>query len=338
MNESIELLKNYSKEGHKQLLIENINPIEFSIKTLKSENWNNPIWLQTNKVPYVAFSHILDSYDCLPQRPDMAFNSLWTAINNIYKSISVKERLSNNNQAKLSDSNSIDIFLNEIDQIRTHTLPNGITIIDLINEYAKLVPHKTLKFISNILLKGNAIENITTINNVLNSSSYHSFKSNHSEIFKIINKSYCAAYNSISTPIVNGTNVNFNIDESNKTKSIEISNSLATKLKDLIINKSINITEHSSTTSSSISFADDKEFITFLFKTILYSIRNNTMHGNKVSRLNSEFVDDNSLKAAIYIYFLCHLFLSIGLYLNNDLTINDLIVNVDNLELLKTLI
>ena len=35
-------------------------------------------------IPYVLRTHLLDSYYCLPERPDMAFTFLWKCINNTY--------------------------------------------------------------------------------------------------------------------------------------------------------------------------------------------------------------------------------------------------------------
>lgn len=61
------------------------------------------------------------------------------------------------------------------------------------------------------------------------------------------------------------------------------------------------------------------------------------LNGNIGSRLNIAYVNQASLKSSTYVYFLGHAFLSFALYCNNDLELEDLKVNIENLNLLKSL-
>lgn len=335
MMESINLLNNYTKEGHNNLLYATIKPIPFSIITIKSENWKNETWLLTNKVPYVVLTHLLDSYDCLPERPDMAFTFLWKSINNTYKNLGTRKRVSTLSKKRLSDSDGINYLIDEINNIKNLPITAHYTVINLIEEYVKIIPIKPFKFISNFILKGNTMEN-SGILPILRGSSYSSFKKNHKDIFDKIKITYGNVYNGISLPTIVGSECNLNINDLRKSNSLP--KSLAGKLRELLINKASTISASNQNQSYTLSLSNDKEYLTFIIKTILYSIRNNSVHGNIVSRLNSEFASDESLKTAIYIYFLGHLILTLGLYINKEITIEDLSINIRNIELLKTII
>jgi hypothetical protein len=334
MKNSIELLYNYSKEEHHNLLYSTINSIDFSINTINSQNWKDENWLSTNQIPFVALTHLLDSYGCLPKRPDMAFTFLWKSINNTYKKLGTEKRVAASNRGRFTDSDGINYLIEGIDNIKDARITQEYNVMELIDEYVKIIPLKPLKFISNYILKGNSMEN-SNILPILIGSSYSSFKKNHRDTFDKIKSTYGVVYNGISNPSVINNKCDLNITDIQKSKSLP--ESLAKKLKDLIINKNALITNSSENQNYTLSISNNNEYLTFLIKTILYSIRNNSVHGNLVSRLNSEFASTKSLKTAIYIYFLGHLILSLGLYINNEIKLDDLKSNIENLELLKTL-
>ncbi len=73
----------------------------------------------------------------------------------------------------------------------------------------------------------------------------------------------------------------------------------------------------------------------FLQFNILYAIRNNTLHGKIASRLNSKTANGKSFRASKYIYLLGYMFLSIMLYVSNELELNDLSFNFENIKYLK---
>ncbi|SED59841.1 hypothetical protein SAMN04487765_0462 [Tenacibaculum sp. MAR_2010_89] len=335
MGKSIELLKNYSKEKHRDLLYSTFDVIPFSIHTINSEVWEEELWLNGHEVPYVSLTHLLDSYDCLPERPDMGFTFLWKAINNTYKELGVNKKILQSDTSRLSDSDGINYLINEIDNIKTLSVSTEYSVLELIEEYVSLMPMKPLKFVSNYVLKGNTMEN-SNILPILRGSSYASFKSNHSDIFNKIKNTYGNAYNNITNPVIVNSKCNLNITEFEKSKSIP--KSLAVKLRELLVNRTSIISNSNQSQDYTLSLSDDKEYFKFLIKTILYAIRNNSVHGNLVSRLNSEYSSVGSLKTAIYIYFLGHLFLSLGLYINDKIEVNNLSNNIKNLELLKSLL
>ena len=107
MSETNDLLNNYSKEDHINVLYSNITFIDFKINSIKSSNWTIE-----NNIPQVATSYLLDSYSCLPHRPDMAFTFLWKSINSCYKNIAVNKILNSiNPNVRLTDSLGFDYLI-----------------------------------------------------------------------------------------------------------------------------------------------------------------------------------------------------------------------------------
>jgi len=331
MSQITEILENYSKENHNNFLYENIKRIEFKIHPLKSDLWNN-----ASLRPNIAISHLLDSYSCLSERPDMAFTFLWKSINYCYKKIATKKILnSNNTGVRLNDSQGLDDFAEKIESIKNENIFPNLTILDLLKEYAKLIQLKPCKFLSNHILKGYVMKQ-AGIPNFMIGSTYSSFKSSNSDLHNKIVSTYGEAYKSISNPRIQNYEVDLQISDLLKSKSI--TQSLAEKLQILIVNGTVDIQNRNHSQNINLRISNDKKLIELLLKTILYTIRNNSVHGNVVSRLNSAYANDESLKTAIYIYFLGHYFLSLGLYCNQEIELEDLQVNVSNLELLKTLL
>ncbi|SEA76765.1 hypothetical protein [Pedobacter hartonius] len=332
---SITLLNNYTREEHLKALYSDIKKIDHSITPIYSNNWINEIWLSNNRVPAVALSSLIDSYYCLPDRPDMAFTYLWMSINNTYNSIATKHKLTESQTNLLKESEAIDTFIKKINLIKNEPLTGNLTLLDLLNEYVKLIPVKTLKFVSNHILKGSASEG-AGIPTFLISSSFKTFKKSFPNIYQSIFYTYGSSYSRISAPTVVNNYVDLGITDLQKSKSIPVS--LANKLKELIVNKTTQMSNSVSNQSYTAIFNSDEEFINFIFRIILYSIRNNSVHGNVVQRLNSEYKNLDSLKASNYIYYLGHLFLSLGLYINGDINIQDLTINVDNLDKLRDIL
>src|SRR5690606_13439302 len=285
-----------------------------------------------NNIPYVATSYLLDSYSCLPRRPDMAFTFLWKSINNCYKTIAIKKILNSSNPNKrLTDSLALDYLIKEINNKKTDEISSNYRIIDLLNDYTKEIPLKPFKFLGNQILKGYVMEE-AGIPNLLIGSTYSSFKNAYPSLYQNIVNTYGQAYKAISNPTIVNDKVELNISNLHKSKSIP--ESLALKLKELFENKTT-VLQNSGGTNSYTLTINDKEFLSLLIKTLLYSIRNNSVHGNVVSRLNSNYVNIDSLKTAINVYFLGHVFLSLAFYVNNEMTLADLELNKENLNVLQ---
>ena len=335
MENLLQILNNYSKDSHLKELYSEITPINFKIEPLYSSNWSDKTWLLTNDIPYVALTNLMDSYYCLPERPDMAFTHIWKSINNSYLKLGKRKRIATGDVGKLNDSHGIEYLVNAIASVMGNNIEPTITIGDLIHNYIDIIPIKTLKFVSNFVLKGYAIKKVG-LNPILNSSSHNSFASKHATIYNAIVNTYGQSYANITSPSVSDVKADLNIV--NKQKSKSIPESLSVKLQELMRTGNTIITNSSSTTTYTLSFANHEEFIDVIIRVILYSIRNNSIHGNLVSRLNSEFVNQDSLKNSIYIFFLAHFILSLSLYVNGDVNLQELEVNIRNLNLLKTLI
>ena len=54
-------------------------------------------------ITYILKTHLLDSYYCLPERPDMAFTFLWKCMNNIYSTYQRKNS-TDDTRNSISDS------------------------------------------------------------------------------------------------------------------------------------------------------------------------------------------------------------------------------------------
>lgn len=328
-----QLIKNYHKENHISVILDGIHRDDLalsSIRSIYSEKWQNDAFF-----PYEACTHLLDSYYCLPERPDMAFTHLWKSINSIYKMYA----LSNSPEERLNDSFCVGFISQKISDCLNYKVQHhsgDYSIEWVIGSYMKRFPLKALRFIGNQFLKGYVIEK-AGINRRFNSSTYFSFSKEFDEISKGIFITYGEAYRKICNPRVASDNagVELGIDDVNQKKSAEISYSLAAMLKRLLNEREVELhLSESKEQKIKISLDTNERFITFIFKGVLYSIRNNTVHGTIASRLNSKYVDKDSLKTSSYIFLLGHLFLYLELYLNQNIDINDLAVNIDNLPLL----
>jgi hypothetical protein len=346
----IKLLSNYSDELHLKSLYTKFDKLDFKIIPIKNINWGDEIWLLNNKLPYVSLTHLLDSYYCLPDRPDMAFTYIWKAINNNYvklgKTDKINKIIHNNangitltpklNKAlnNLSDSEGIEYLKTYIFNRRNDIIINAVTIKSLLKEYISFIPIKTLKFISNIILKGIVIEN-GKFPTLTNNSTYYTIKTKYPNLLSSITDTYGISYKRICIPIMNGVKVNLQITDTEKSRNII--HSLSNKLKELLINQTVSISNSNSTQTLVVNLSDS-ELIDFMLRIILYSIRNNSVHGNLVERLNSDYANKDSLKASIYIYYVAHYFFSLSLYANSEIALSDLTINIDNFYQLSNIL
>lgn len=285
-------------------------------------------WDDEKNVPYVLKTHLLDSYYCLPERPDMAFTFLWKCINNTYSNYQRKT----STKVEINDGVLLDYIINGISKKLNDNIDykhKSYTLKQLIETYMNKIPDKVLKFMTNYILKSYVVSKII-IDKRYVSSSHNTFKSNFEDIYTKIVNTYGEEYLKLCSPIKSNGEVNLNI--SDKEKSKKITRSLSQKLKELIINKETEIV-HSSK-KDILKIADDEEYIKFIIKNILYAIRNNTVHGKIASRLNSDYVNANSFQSSKYVYLLGYMFLSIMLYISDELSLDELSFNFENTKYL----
>lgn len=311
---SYELIKNYDKSKHLEILEKN----DFKFEYLFSSNWNN-----IEDIPYVLRTHLLDSYYCLPERPDMAFTFLWKCINNTYSTYQRKF----SNVVQIGDS----VLLQNMSDVIASRLSDKITTTEtigsLIEKYIDKIPNKILRFISNYILKSYVIkEQIKDERYVY--SSYNTFKSKFQNIHDSIISSYGQDYLGICNASILNGEVNLNITD--KNKSLKIINSLSEKLKELIKTRQTFLSHNNQIYTLKLN--SNEEYIQFILFNILYAIRNNTVHGKIASRLNSAYVNSDSYNSSKYIYSLGYMFLSVMLYVSNELDSSDLIFNLTNLQ------
>ncbi|WP_131537580.1 RDD family protein [Pedobacter nototheniae] len=329
---SLALLKAYNRSGHVAYLypegqMQNVLP-----KPIYTAGWEN----SPDTAPVIVLSGLIDSYYCLPERPDLAFSNIWTAINNSYTATRVQTLLDAGDFThQTGDANSIDDFIDKLVPLKDNLILPGKTIYQLIQDYAALAPDKTLRFIANIVLKGYIIDD-PSFPRALKSQTYFTFKNKFEDIYNGIIASYGTAYRSICQPAISNYKINLNINNVVKSKSIP--RSLAEKLRTLLTSGTVNVTEPGLGSAHTLIFTGEQQYINFVFRNMLYATRNNNFHGNVVQRLNSEYKNGDSVKASIYIYYLAHMFLSLTLYVNGDILLDDLKVNIDNLNKLRLLL
>lgn len=329
---TIELLKNYDKNKHIEI---------FSDKNLKHINLkyiSSDKWLTDKDIPYVLKTHLLDSYYCLPERPDMAFTFLWKCINNSYTELFIQKNPTSIGQ--LSDSKSIDTLIDVVEKNLNVYINEQVTIKIMIEKFIDNIPIKLTRFIANFILKNYVLEKkyydenkkTAGIANKYISSSYTTFKSQFKNVHNIIINTYGEAYAKITQPEIKKNNIYLNIHDENKEKSKNIIKSLANKLQELLIKRSVNLNDSKEENTFTLELSDDKNYINFIVRNLLYAIRNNTVHGKIASRLNSQTKNKDSYSSSVYIYLLGYMFLTISLYELGYISNSDLNINLENLE------
>ena len=336
----INLLKNYNKEVHEK------NTKSKNQKLINLNYIFSNLWEVEENMPYVAKTHLLDSYYCLPNRPDMAFTFLWKSINSSYNELWLKGNP--DNKERLTDTKSLTYMIKEVSSNSSNIIENDLSIINLIRLYSSSIPIKTTKFLATLLLKNYAIEkkypisptDKKTIATKHISSSYTTFKKQFKEIYNPIVEAYGEAYLKIVNPTINDGSINMNISNQDSRKSEQITNSLAEKIRELLIDKTVNFSNSDETKSYEVKLKDDEEYIKFIVINFLYAIRNNTVHGKIASRLNSKTKNDGSYESAVFIYLLGYMFFSLSLYQLDYIKKEDLTIlhknYIDNLQNIKT--
>ncbi|MEE4141755.1 hypothetical protein [Pseudomonas viridiflava] len=337
-----EIVTNYSVSKHEAQLL----PIghkryswHTSFKYLNPALWSNP-----SDIPYVAATGLIDAYSQLPQRPDLAFNSLWSATNSSYNDLYFSSHLSHG--AKLTDSKSIDYSLQRIAQ-QLHqqiTIPHAegnttstVTIIDLIKDYIKFAPDKNFNFVAQYILRGIAVERhnaqqstaTSKIREILIPSAYHTFKSKFNHIYNIINNSTGAKFSALclisESPC--RTDINFGIQKSAGDQARQLVHATGKILRKeaILCNVTTNTTQG--------SFDDLQHWLSFLIRPLLYASRNTAAHGNAASRLNSIFANAESTKSASWTFLFCYLYFSLILLCQGKISVPDLLPLYENSKL-----
>lgn len=316
----LNLIKNYNKIKHQEMLGSN----KLHINYMYTKKWDNE-----KHIPYVLKTHLLDSYYCLPERPDMAFTFLWKCINNTYSTYQIRE----STEVLKGDSKLLE-FMSEniVKKLNNSISYDGVKyeIKDLIKMYIENIPNKLLSFVSNYILKSYVIEKQLKDERYI-SSSYNTFRKKFKNIHNIITLNYGENYLKLCNPCINNGEINLNI--SDEKKGEEIIKSLTKKLKELIIRGETVLTHNGK--NDTLKLQNDTEYIQFILFNILYAIRNNTVHGKIASRLNSNYLNGKSFRSSKYTYLLGYMFLSIMLYISDELVLNDLSFNFKNIRYLK---
>ncbi|WPN61432.1 hypothetical protein QMK47_17975 [Pseudomonas sp. P9_35] len=350
------LVTAYTAEAHEEKLLPADHP---ALAWFTPFKYLNPVsWaLAPNKIPYVAATALVDSYSCLPRRPDMAFTYLWTATNSCYNDLYMK---SSAHAESLGDSKAIEKSLIEINKIMQSQIalptassqgPDFSTPQEIILDFAHRLPDKTLHFVASYILKGMAIEKhnefvikkanktgkkADTIRKIHISSSYKSFKTKFKAMFNHFYWTYGEAYSALCTITENPdkTDVSFGIVENEKSR--KITHALGKEIKTILIKIPAidQFDDLGKPTVKTPALYSDTQRLEFLVFCLLYATRNNNAHGNVASRVGSIFSDSQSIVAATWIFLFGYFYLSLILLCLGSIEPDDLHIHSLNASLL----
>lgn len=329
-----EIVVNYDRRKHEaQLLPDNHSRYTWytNFRRLNPAAWTNP-----ESIPYVAATGLIDAYSQLPKRPDLAFNSLWSATNSSYNDFYLSNHLGQG--AKLSDSKSIEFSLDRIAQQLHQQIPllsvseagNSISISDLIKEYIKIAPDKNFNFVAQFVLRGIAVDNHNNpplpaiqdkkIRDVLIPSSYTTFKKKFPAIHERIKNSTGTVYSSLCTISESTcrTDINFGIQQQSKERIRKLVHATGLILREEALGYPL------SSSPQLVGFVSSEDWLAFLIFPLLYATRNTAAHGNAASRLNSIFANGDSVTSASWTFLFCYLYFSLILMCQSKITLSDL--------------
>lgn len=266
-------------------------------------------WNESTNVPYHVLTYLYDCYYSLPERPDLASLFGWQAINHCYN----EWLLNDSSKHILRDTDGITKMVEKIFFDYSKYYP-------LLCEYYKRIPLKAFHYIASYLLKGYVMD-VSGFAEKYWPNSYKGLKNRIPSLSKILEDTYGRALCDIATPIVCGNQVKISAD---KSKSRQITNSFALKIKELLMQHSVQI-QSPDNTNSFTYFIDDKEEIIIVVFGILYTSRCNNFHGNVVSRLNSINADKQTFEMYTDIFLIEYMLLAILLYLQGY--ISDRVLN-----------
>lgn len=328
-----EIVTDYVPARHEaQMLSKNHQRFSWyaSFKRLSPMSWGNPA-----NIPYVAATGLIDAYSQLPRRPDLAFNSLWSATNSSYNDLYLSSL--SHGSAALTDSKSIDYSLQLIAQELHKNIPisgamgeaiPSISIFELLKEYIRIAPDKNFNFVAQYVLRGMAIErhnaqqatSATKVREILISSAYSTFKRRFPEIHMKISNSTGLKFSALCAISESPcrTDVDLGIQKAASEQARKLVHATGKIFRQEAI--AANVT----TSSKPGSFDDQKHWLSFLVLPFLYATRNTAAHGNAASRLNSIFANGESITSSTWTFLFCYVYFSLILLCQSNIAISDL--------------
>lgn len=325
-----EIVTNYTSQKHKSFFLP---PDHNRYLWHSSFAHINPVsWSNAQKIPYVAATGLVDAYSLLPNRPDLAFNSLWSASNSLYNDLYVSNHL--NSGSAMSDSKSIDFSIQRISQLIHQKIPtikhtqsyHFISIFETIKEYIRQAPDKNFNFIASYILKGIAVEShnknnpSNTVREILIPSSYKTLKKKFPTLYSKILTSTGAKYFALCTisETACNTDIDFGVPSS---KGLEARNLVHATGK--IIRQEV-LQFNPAPTHANCIFDNEKHWLSFLILSLLYATRNNAAHGNAATRLNSIFANGDSITSTSWTFLFGYCYFSLILLSSGKLAVTDL--------------
>ncbi|HCQ2389411.1 TPA: hypothetical protein OHN42_004796, partial [Escherichia coli] len=123
----------------------------------------------------------------------------------------------------------------------------------------------------------------------------------------------------------------------NKIISRRITQAMSRELQRIIVdNPKLDLFDkNGNSVGKAFAFSSDIQRLEFLIFNLLYASRNNNIHGNVASRINSIFANKDTITAATWNFLFGYFYLSLLLLCLNSINVDDLDVHLFNVELLK---
>ena len=169
------------------------------------------------------------------------------------------------------------------------------------------------------------------IRKILIPSTYNTFKSRFSNIHGKIEQSTGLKYFKLCNvkETTDKTDINYGISPNDSKAARALIHATGEEIKKAV-------TSFPATTSSfGPVFGSDKEWLTFLIFAFLYASRNTAVHGNAASRLNSLFANAETLTASTWNFLFGYLYLSLIMYCQGKIDLDDLAPHSANSRLLN---
>lgn len=307
MNNILQLAERYDHAAHMKSLIYSEKNIMDQLILISDSMWKT----NEEKCPYEVLTFLLDSYYCLPKRPDLASLFGWQAINRIYNELTFAKQ--SDTEKPWGDAKGIKFLIDCIDE-------RGDEFYPYLEPYFEKMPEKLYRFVARYLIDGCLIEEIGKKKYLPHS--YRTVKFEFENLVDNIKKSYAIAMKNKTNPrIENGKFVKKKEKETaaDLRNSRNIVGNLAKKLKELIASGKVSFQlKDKNETTIHMNFTN-KERLKFVVLAILYASRCNNLHGNVESRMNSPYADLETFEAYTNVFLIEYMIIAIGLVLRGQM-------------------
>ena len=302
--ELLELAKNYCRDSHLSVIPQLNAKLPGSLKKIYEPLWETDASSGGIAAPYETLTYLIDCYYCLPERPDLATLFCWQAINHAYNELILSDATLNN----LSDSKGIKLLIDKL-----HTAWAAYS--PYLSPFVQAIPDKAFRFVAAVMLRSYCAKQAGLDQKYI-AKNYKGFLDTFPVLHDMLEHSVGPALIRVCTKPaeVVGNRVKINASEEDY---LRIQRLFADKIMDLVKKQTTTYRRNGVTVSAVFS---DRDVITLVIQYLLYSSRNNNLHGNVASRLNSNKANEQSYTLYTRLFLLEYTLLGIMLHMQGFLT------------------